>query len=140
MKSPSFPRGLGLPESCPFVLSEPVIEELRFIHETVSGRGVAADIRVPLESQLPVRGCYNCPRRTPISRIIVKSKVGSDGILQFTLPLGPGEANQEVRGTIESSAAPLSQEEWKRRILATAGAFPIPRSFGTIRATKEEGG
>ncbi|MFN0016794.1 MAG: putative zinc-binding metallopeptidase [Pirellulaceae bacterium] len=32
-------RGLGLPDGYPFVLSEPVIEKLRFIHETVSGRG-----------------------------------------------------------------------------------------------------
>jgi hypothetical protein len=28
-------RGLGLPDGYPFVLSEPVIEKLRFIHETV---------------------------------------------------------------------------------------------------------
>ncbi|MFN0016793.1 MAG: hypothetical protein ACKVP0_00960 [Pirellulaceae bacterium] len=62
-----------------------------------------------------------------MSRIIVKSKVGSDGVLQLTLPLGPGEANQEVSVTIESAAAaPLSQEEWKRRILATAGSIPDP--------------
>lgn len=31
-------RGLGLPDGYPFVLSEPVIEKLRFIHETVSNR------------------------------------------------------------------------------------------------------
>ena len=28
-------RGLGLPDSYPFVLSTPVIEKLRFVHETV---------------------------------------------------------------------------------------------------------
>lgn len=61
-----------------------------------------------------------------MSPIIVKSRVGSDGVLQFTLPLGPGEANQEVNVTIEPAAAPLSQEEWKRRILATAGSIPDP--------------
>ena len=61
-----------------------------------------------------------------MSRIIVKSKVGSDGVLQFTLPLGPGEANQEVNVTIEPAVATISPEEWKRRILATAGSIPDP--------------
>jgi hypothetical protein len=61
-----------------------------------------------------------------MTRIIVKSRVGSDGVLQFTVPLGPGEANQEVNVTIEPAAALLSQEEWKRRILATAGSIPDP--------------
>ena len=28
-------RGLGLPDSYPFVLSTPVLEKLRFVHETV---------------------------------------------------------------------------------------------------------
>ena len=31
-------RGLGLPDSYPFVLSPPVVEKLRFIHETVAGQ------------------------------------------------------------------------------------------------------
>ena len=31
-------RGLGLPDGYPFVLSEPAIEKLRFVHETVNGK------------------------------------------------------------------------------------------------------
>jgi hypothetical protein len=29
-------RGLGLPDGYPFVLSAPVIEKLRFVHETIN--------------------------------------------------------------------------------------------------------
>jgi hypothetical protein len=37
-------RGLGLPDSYPFVLSVPAIDKLRFIHDTVDRqRGAAAD-------------------------------------------------------------------------------------------------
>ena len=32
-------RGLGLPDSYPFVLTSPVIEKLRFIHDTINERG-----------------------------------------------------------------------------------------------------
>jgi hypothetical protein len=32
-------RGLGLPDSYPFVLSSPAIEKLRFIHETIDEKG-----------------------------------------------------------------------------------------------------
>jgi len=28
-------RGLGLPDSYPFLLSDPVIEKLRFVHDTI---------------------------------------------------------------------------------------------------------
>jgi hypothetical protein len=35
-------RGLGLPDSYPFVLSVPAIDKLRFIHDTVDRRGTAA--------------------------------------------------------------------------------------------------
>jgi hypothetical protein len=32
-------RGLGLPDSYPFVLSSPAIEKLRFIHQTIDEKG-----------------------------------------------------------------------------------------------------
>jgi hypothetical protein len=38
-------RGLGVPDGYPFVLSEPAIEKLRFVHEVIAGR--AADTSAP---------------------------------------------------------------------------------------------
>jgi hypothetical protein len=35
-------RGLGLPDSYPFVLSVPAIDKLRFIHDTIDRHGGAA--------------------------------------------------------------------------------------------------
>lgn len=32
-------RGLGLPDAYPFVLSEPVLRKLRFVHDTIASRG-----------------------------------------------------------------------------------------------------
>jgi hypothetical protein len=36
-----------------------------------------------------------------MNRVVVKSRVGSDGILQLTLPLGSAGAGQEVQITVE---------------------------------------
>ena len=59
-----------------------------------------------------------------MNRIIVNSRVGSDGILQLTLPVGPADANQEVQITVEPVGPPsLLPEEWRRRILETAGKW-----------------
>jgi len=40
-----------------------------------------------------------------MTRVVVKSRVGSDGILQLHLPIGQAEADQEVQVTVESVAA-----------------------------------
>lgn len=40
-----------------------------------------------------------------MNRIIVKSRVSSDGVLHLHVPVGPGEADQEVQVTVESVAA-----------------------------------
>ena len=61
-----------------------------------------------------------------MSPIVLTSKVGSDGILHLTLPLGAAEANQEVNITVEPLRQNLSQEEWRRRVLSTAGTIPDP--------------
>ena len=56
--------------------------------------------------------------------ISVKSRVGSDGILQLSLRVGAAEADQEVQITVEPvGPQPLSPEEWRRRILETAGKW-----------------
>ena len=60
-----------------------------------------------------------------MDRIVVKSRVGSDGILQLSVPVGPADADREVRVTVEpvGPATPLSQEEWARRVLENAGKW-----------------
>jgi hypothetical protein len=64
-------------------------------------------------------------RRSPdVNRIVVKSRVGSNGILQLTLPVGSAEAGQEVQITVEPvGPRTLSTDEWRQRILETAGKW-----------------
>lgn len=58
--------------------------------------------------------------------IVLTSKVGHDGVLHLTLPLGAAEANHEVNVTIEPVRPEMSQEEWRKHVLATAGSIPDP--------------
>ncbi len=59
-----------------------------------------------------------------MNRIVVNSRVGSNGILQLTLPVGPADADREVQITVEP-VGPLTQsaDEWRRGILETAGKW-----------------
>jgi hypothetical protein len=57
-----------------------------------------------------------------MNRIVVRSRVGSDGTLQLALPLGPADAGREVQITVEPvGPLALSPDEWRRRVLETAG-------------------
>ncbi len=59
-----------------------------------------------------------------MNRVVIKSRVGSNGILELTLPLGPAEADQEVQITVEPvGPEPLSSEEWRQGILESAGKW-----------------
>jgi hypothetical protein len=59
-----------------------------------------------------------------MNRIVLKSRVDSNGILQLTLPVGPEEADREVQITVEPVAVPgVSPEEWRKGILETAGKW-----------------
>jgi hypothetical protein len=58
-----------------------------------------------------------------MTHIVVKSKVGADGVLHLNVPVGPEEANREVQVTIESRPAPMSQEEWQRWVDKMAGSW-----------------
>ena len=62
-----------------------------------------------------------------MNRIVVHSRVGADGILQLTVPIGAGDADREVDVTIEPSVpkhGPRSdQEDWQQFVLETAGAW-----------------
>ena len=59
-----------------------------------------------------------------MNRIVVMSRVGSDGTLQLALPVGAADAGREVQITIEPVGPPaLSPDEWRRRVLETAGKW-----------------
>jgi hypothetical protein len=60
-----------------------------------------------------------------MNRIVVKSKVSSDGILHLSLPVGLEEADKEVRVTVEQLDAkqPMTQEEWRAWVGSMAGSW-----------------
>jgi hypothetical protein len=59
-----------------------------------------------------------------MTRIVVTSKVGADGVLHLTLPLEPAAAGQDVRVTVEPVVRPVpTPEEWRRAVLAMAGQW-----------------
>ena len=59
-----------------------------------------------------------------MNRIVIHSRVGSNGILQLTLPVGLADADQEVRITVEPvGPVVLPPDEWRRRVLETAGKW-----------------
>ena len=57
-------------------------------------------------------------------------RVGSDGTLSVTIPVGSDAANQEVKITIEPlescARRPSTPEEWQQFIRETAGSIPDP--------------
>jgi hypothetical protein len=63
-----------------------------------------------------------------MNRMVVKSKVGSDGVLHLALPLGVEEANKEVLITVDLATPKkeMTQEEWEAWIDATAGSITDP--------------
>ena len=59
-----------------------------------------------------------------MNRIVLKSRVGSNGILELAVPVGAAEADREVQITVEAIGVDkLTQEEWSRRVLENAGTW-----------------
>ena len=59
-----------------------------------------------------------------MQRIVIKSRVGSNGILELMVPVGSADADREVQVTVEPIGPPkLTQEEWARRVLENAGTW-----------------
>jgi hypothetical protein len=57
-------------------------------------------------------------------RMVVTSRVGDDGVLHVSVPLGESEANREVKLTIESaSTKPMTHEERSTLIASLAGSW-----------------
>ena len=60
-----------------------------------------------------------------MNRLIVKSRVGSDGVLRVTVPVGLDEADQEVQVTVEPvpGRTKMTQEEWAAWVQSMAGSW-----------------
>ena len=62
-----------------------------------------------------------------MTRIQIKSRVGSDGVLTLKVPLGREEADREVIVNVESADSDRStstnQDEWSQFIRETAGQW-----------------
>jgi len=60
-----------------------------------------------------------------MNRIVVKSKVSSDGVLHLDLPVGIDEAEQDVQVTVEPCGPPhsISQEAWQAWVDSMAGTW-----------------
>ena len=62
-----------------------------------------------------------------MSRMVIKSKVGTDGVLHLDLPLGVAKANSDVQITIEAVAASapiaMTESEWHEFIERMGGSW-----------------
>lgn len=59
-----------------------------------------------------------------MAKIVIKSRVGADGVLHFDLPLGSPEAGREVQVTVESApSGAMTRAEWAAFLDRTAGAW-----------------
>jgi len=62
-----------------------------------------------------------------MTRIEVKSRVGSDGVLTVTVPVGMADANREVLITVQPAGdsvnTALQAKQWERFIDQTAGCW-----------------
>jgi hypothetical protein len=59
-----------------------------------------------------------------MTRIVVKSRVSSDGFLRLALPVGLQEADKEVQVTVDPVAGPaMTPEEWRAWVTSLAGSW-----------------
>jgi len=64
-----------------------------------------------------------------MTHIELRTKVGPDGILSLSVPVGLEEANREVKIVVESiepglkKGSRMTQEEWKQFVAETAGSW-----------------
>jgi hypothetical protein len=62
-----------------------------------------------------------------MNRTVVHSRVGADGILHLTVPMGKGSADQEVQVTIVPlPASSMTPDEWRNFVHSTAGSITDP--------------
>lgn len=62
-----------------------------------------------------------------MNRMVVRSRVGADGMLHLSVPIGKADADKEVTVTIDPVAPPeMTQEEWRNFVISTAGSVTDP--------------
>lgn len=62
-------------------------------------------------------------------RLVVQSRVGSDGILHIDIPLGKEVADREVQVTIDPvrlGSSSMTQDEWRQFVMVTGGSIIDP--------------
>jgi hypothetical protein len=72
-----------------------------------------------------------------MNRMVFHSRIGADGVLHITVPIGKEDAEREVQVTIDPAPVgppPMTEQEWRDFVLATAGSITDP-SF----ARREQG-
>lgn len=62
-----------------------------------------------------------------MNRMVVQSRVGADGVLHLTVPIGKDDADREVVVTIQAAApkhgTASEQDDWRQFVAKTAGAW-----------------
>jgi hypothetical protein len=67
-----------------------------------------------------------------MTRVVLTSRVGVDGVLNLNVPLPPQDANKAVRVIIEGmdestpAGLPMTREEWLAFLNKTAGSITDP--------------
>jgi hypothetical protein len=64
-----------------------------------------------------------------MQRLVVQSRVGSDGVLHIDIPMGKEVADREVQVTIDpiqAGPAAMTQEQWRQFVMETAGSITDP--------------
>lgn len=67
-----------------------------------------------------------------MTRVVLTSRVGADGILNVSVPLAPNDANKPVRVIVEgmdeptSAGLPSTREAWLAFLQKTAGSITDP--------------
>lgn len=62
-------------------------------------------------------------------RLVVQSRVGSDGVLRIEISMGKEDADLEVQVTIDpvqTAKSSMTQEEWRDFVMETAGCVTDP--------------
>lgn len=58
-----------------------------------------------------------------MTRMVITSRVGTDGMLHLDIPSGVAEADQEVQVTIEPVRQPMTQSQWRAWVQSMAGRW-----------------
>jgi hypothetical protein len=64
-----------------------------------------------------------------MTRMVIHSRIGADGVLHITVPVGKEDADREVQVTIDPSPVgppPMTEQAWRAFVLSTAGSITDP--------------